>query len=168
MQRGIQIAPPDEAQDELTQLGRAFDLLHGIVDNHVFTRMSTALRGGEFSFSQLNALYRLYRFGPQTIAELARGVVLSQTAASRMVERLVQNGLVERNEVPTDRRQKLVELTEAGTERLEDLQAFTVQMYAGLLEPLPQDLRNRLAAVLADMRPYLPTPPLHQDSQPKS
>jgi len=168
MQRGIQIPPPDEAQDELTHLGRAFDLLHGIVDNHVFMRMSTALRGGEFSFTQLNALYRLYRFGPQTIAELARGVVLSQTAASRMVERLVQNGLVERNEVPTDRRQKLVELTEAGTARLEDLQAFTVRMYAGLLEPLPQELRNRLAAVLADMRPYLPTHPLHQDGQTKA
>jgi len=165
MQRGIQIAPPDTAQDELTRLGRAFDLLHGLVDNQVFMRMSTALRGGEFSFTQLNALYRLYRFGPQTIAELARGVILTQTAASRMVERLVQNGLVERNEVPTDRRSKLVELTEAGRERLQDLQVFTVQMYSALLAPLPPELRSRLAEVLADMRPYLPTHPLQQDPE---
>ena len=47
---------PSETQNELTQLGRAFDHLHGLVDNHVFLRMSTSLRGGEFSFSQLNSV----------------------------------------------------------------------------------------------------------------
>ena len=165
MRKGIYIAKPHEALDELTRLGRSFDLLHGLVDHYVFQHMASALRGGEFSFNQLNALYRLYRFGPQTIAELARGVILTQTAASRMVERLVQNGLVERNEVPTDRRSKLVELTEAGRERLQDLQVFTVQMYAALLAPLPPELRSRLAEVLADMRPYLPTHPLQQDPE---
>jgi len=167
MRKGIYIAKPHEALDELTRLGRSFDLLHGLVDHYVFQHMASALRGGEFSFNQLNAVYRLYRFGPQTIAELARGAVLSQTAASRMVERLVQNGLVERKEVATDRRQKRVELTEAGIERLQDLQSFTVRTYADLLKHLPNDVLHRLAAVLTEMGPRLPTHPLQQDQSPQ-
>lgn len=160
MHRGISIAQPDEAQDELTQLGRAFDLVHGLVDFHVLQRMAYALQGGEFTFSQLHALHRIYRNGPQTIAELAKGLALSQTAGSRMVERLVRAGLVERNELPTDRRSKVVELTEAGVERLRDLQEFTVKTYVDLLERVPAETLGRLAAVLAEVRPHLPTHPL--------
>jgi len=155
MRKSIYIAKPHEALDELTRLGRSFDLLHGLVDHYVFQHMASALRGGEFSFNQLNALYRLYRFGPQTIAELARGAVLSQ------------NGLVERKEVATDRRQKRVELTEAGIERLQDLQSFTVRTYADLLKHLPDDVLHRLAAVLTEMGPHLPTHPLQQDQSPQ-
>lgn len=160
MHRSISIAQPDEAQDELTQLGRAFDLIHGLVDFHVLQRMAYALQGGEFTFSQLHALHRIYRNGPQTIAELAKGLALSQTAGSRMVERLVRVGLVERTELPTDRRSKVVELTEAGVERLRDLQEFTVKTYVDLLERVPPETLGRLAAVLAEVRPHLPTHPL--------
>jgi DNA-binding MarR family transcriptional regulator len=163
MQKRIFIATPAEAPDELTRLARAFDHLHGIVDSFVFQRMAYALQGGEFSFSQLHALYCLYRFGPQTIAELAKGGALSQTTASRMVERLVQNGLAERKEVATDRRQKRVELTEAGIERLQDLQSFTVKMYSDLLRQQPEDVLHRLATVLAEMDPGLPIHPLQRD-----
>jgi len=158
--RSISIAQPDEAQDELTQLGRAFDLIHGLVDFHVLQRMAYALQGGEFTFSQLHALHRIYRNGPQTIAELAKGLALSQTAGSRMVERLVRAGLVERTELPTDRRSKVVELTEAGVERLRDLQEFTVKTYVDLLERVPAGTLGRLASVLAEVRPHLPTHPL--------
>jgi DNA-binding MarR family transcriptional regulator len=164
--RSIRIPKPEETEDELTQLATAFDLLHGLVDSHVFQRMARALQGGEFSFSQLNALYRLYRFGPQTIAELAEGAALSQTAASRMVERLVQQELVARKEVPTDRRQKRVELTDAGIERLQDLQAFTVHTYAELLREVPREALARLNAILVEIRPHLPTHPLQSDPQP--
>jgi DNA-binding MarR family transcriptional regulator len=159
MRKGIRIAAPDSAQDELSQLGSAFDLLHGLADAQVFQRMGCTLQGGEFSFSQLNALYRLFRFGPHTIAELAKGGALSQTAASRMVERLVQTGLVERNEVATDRRQKRVELTAAGIGRLQDLQVFTVRTYADLLRRVPKDTLERLAGILDEIRPYLPIHP---------
>lgn len=164
MHRGIRIPKPEETENELMQLGRAFDLLHGLVDAHVFQRMARALQGGEFTFSQLNALYHLYQFGPQSIAELAQGTLLSQTAASRMVERLVKQGLVDRREVPTDRRQKRVELTDAGIGRLQDLQAFTVQTYANLLESVPRPAQRHLLAALAEVRPHLPNHPLLDDT----
>jgi len=160
MQGRISITKPEATQDELTRLAIAFDHLHGLVANVVLTRMADALQGGEFSFSQLNALYRLYRSGPQTIAELAKGAALSQTASSRMVERLVQNGLAERHEVPEDRRQKRVELTEAGLSRLKELQAVTIQTYAKLLTEVPRDTQQRLQAILTEIRPHLPTHPL--------
>ena len=161
MQGRICSAQPEQNQDELTRLAVAFDHLHGLVASDVFGRMADALQGGEFSFSQLNALYRLYHSGPQTIAELAKGASLSQTASSRMVERLVQNGLVERHEVPEDRRQKRVELTQAGLSRLKDLQAFTISTYARLLTDVPREAQQRLQAILTEIRPHLPTHPLN-------
>jgi len=160
VRQGISIAQPDETQGEPTQLGRAFDLIHGLVDFHVLQRMAFALQAGEFTFSQLHALHRIHRNGPHTIAELAKGLALSQTAASRMVERLVRHGLVERKELPSDRRSKVVELTEDGIAHMQDLQEFTVKTYADLLERVPPELRRRLAGVLAEIRPHLPAHPL--------
>lgn len=142
------------------RIGWAFDHLHGLVEAHVFQRMADTLHGGDMSFSQLNAIYRLYRYGPQTIAEIANGADLSHNAASRMVERLVQSGLVERREVATDRRQKRVTLTPTGVEQLRDMQRFTAETYAALLSPVPTQSLRRLAAALEEVRCYLPVHPM--------
>jgi DNA-binding MarR family transcriptional regulator len=52
------------------------------------------------------------------IRELADAVVLSPTGMSRMVERLVQAGLLRREAVPGDRRGAYAAITAAGVEQL--------------------------------------------------
>jgi DNA-binding MarR family transcriptional regulator len=151
---------PAAISKERLAVGWMLDHLHGLVDADVFQHMATALHGGEMSFSQLNAIYRLYRNGPQTIAEIAQGADISHNAASRMVERLVQGGLVERHEVQSDRRQKRVELTGAGVERLRDLQAFTAKTYTRVLSDVPEAVLSRFAEVLEDVRSHLPVHPM--------
>jgi DNA-binding MarR family transcriptional regulator len=54
------------------------------------------------------------------MSELATAVVLSQSGLTRLVDRLVRAGAVERTRCETDRRGLNAELTEAGRARLEE------------------------------------------------
>jgi DNA-binding MarR family transcriptional regulator len=163
IQEGLSSATDqEELAKERERLGWMLEHLHGLASAPAMQRMAHAMRGGEMSFSQLNAIYQLYRSGPLTIGEIAKGTGLSHNAASRMVERLVQGGLVERNEVPTDHRQKRVELTSAGIERLAILQTTTANTYIALLTQLPVPTLQRLAAVMDEIIPYLPVHPIQK------
>ena len=52
------------------------------------------------------------------MSELADGLLLSRSGATRLVDRLVAEGLVERVMCDTDRRGQWAALTDAGVERL--------------------------------------------------
>lgn len=70
---------------------------------------------GDLSMREYDVLYTLSKHGdPLRIGELSRDVLLSQPALSRMVDRLVADGLVERAADPDDGRVVRVSLTEAG------------------------------------------------------
>jgi DNA-binding MarR family transcriptional regulator len=59
------------------------------------------------------------RRGPVSLSELADAVRVDAPYATIIVDTLEERGLVERRPDPVDRRRKLVELTEAGTEMAE-------------------------------------------------
>ena len=64
---------------------------------------------------EYDVLYTLSKCsGPQRIGELHRHVLLSQPALSRMVDRLVEQGLVKRCPDPADGRGVRLSLTAAG------------------------------------------------------
>jgi DNA-binding MarR family transcriptional regulator len=60
---------------------------------------------------QINALLHIYHAGECRVSEVAALSDASPAAASQLVERLVQQGLVERTEDPANRRVKRVRLT---------------------------------------------------------
>lgn len=67
--------------------------------------------------SQVNTLMRLYHCpeaGGLGVSDIAEGQGISVPAASQLVERLVQQGLLERAEAPGDRRFKQVRLSTRG------------------------------------------------------
>ncbi|GAA2308927.1 hypothetical protein GCM10009853_077980 [Glycomyces scopariae] len=71
----------------------------------------------EVSMREYDVLYTLSKHeGPMRPFELGRGVLLSQPALSRLVERLVERGLVERSPDPEDGRGRRLGLTSAGRE----------------------------------------------------
>lgn len=74
------------------------------------------LRESGSSMAQYSVFMRLYKEGPCAISDLAETLGASRAAASQMVERLTQQGLVCRAEGATDRRFIRVELTPAGRE----------------------------------------------------
>jgi len=63
------------------------------------------------TFAQRRALAQLYHSGGSSLGELAQAVGLSMPAASEMIDRLVEEGLVARAVNPADRRQVIVQLT---------------------------------------------------------
>lgn len=146
--------------DTTATLGWAFEQLHAMIAARIFHEISTTLLEGEFSFSQLNAMFHLLRYGPRTITQLADAARLSHAAASRMVDGLYRAGLVERREVAENRRQKHIELTPAGEEHLIKVRRVTAESYAALMENVPPELRARLADVLAEIGPYMPSHPM--------
>jgi DNA-binding MarR family transcriptional regulator len=69
----------------------------------------------EVSMREYDVLYTLAKCRePIRISELHRHVLLSQPALSRMVDRLVRRGLIERQPDPADRRGVRLSLTSAG------------------------------------------------------
>ena len=68
------------------------------------------------SWSQAAALSRLHRQGPLTTADLARAERVKPQSMGALLAELEQEGLVRRQAHPTDGRQILFSLTEAGTE----------------------------------------------------
>ncbi len=67
-----------------------------------------------YSISQLNALFRIRHKGACGVSDLGEEMGVTNAAASQLLDKLVQQGLVERAEDPQDRRNKLITLTEAG------------------------------------------------------
>lgn len=144
----------------LLSLARNLDLIHGLAMHRVFPYLAETLHGGELSFSQFNALYQLYHDGVRTISGLASATHLSHNAASRMVDGLVSAGFAERREDPGDRRQKRVELTPAGEQRLREMRDFTIKTYAELLSTVPPDVLEPLALAFTLLKPHIPTHPI--------
>ncbi len=72
------------------------------------------------SISQMGALFRLYHGGFCGVSDLGDHLGVTNAAASQMVERMVQQGLLARIEDPEDRRGKIISLTLKGRELVEE------------------------------------------------
>jgi DNA-binding MarR family transcriptional regulator len=66
--------------------------------------------------TQANTLFFLKRAGSAGVSNIGDDLGITSAAASQMIERLVQQGLITRSEDPNDRRLKLIVLTDKGHE----------------------------------------------------
>jgi DNA-binding MarR family transcriptional regulator len=71
-------------------------------------------RESGLSMSQIGALYHIHRRGSSPVSDLGEHLGVTSAAASQMLERLVQQGIILRSEDPHDRRGKQIVLTEKG------------------------------------------------------
>lgn len=83
-----------------------------VMDSRGDWRRSVAETTG-LPFSRVRALWRLTA-GPLTLAELAHSMAVDPPAATVAVNDLERRGLVRRTPHPTNRRAKLVQLTDLG------------------------------------------------------
>ncbi|PRZ56705.1 DNA-binding MarR family transcriptional regulator [Paraburkholderia fungorum] len=137
-----------------TGIGRKLELLYGLVASRVFHHASTML-SGDVTFARVISLFHLHHHDSQTIAELAEATGLSHAAASRMVDGLYREGVVDRREAAEDRRQKCVELTPAGLKKIEAMRQVTTEAYAEMMAQVPKELRIRLDEILLELEPYV-------------
>jgi DNA-binding MarR family transcriptional regulator len=96
---------------------RANDAWEALLTAHAVLVKELAAQGvwRDISMREYDVLYTLARCRePQRPGELNRHVLLSQPALSRLVDRLVERGLVRRESDPADGRGVRLSLTDAG------------------------------------------------------
>jgi DNA-binding MarR family transcriptional regulator len=106
------------------------------------------VRESGMSHSQLATLMRLHHAGACPVNEIGQDLAVTPAAASQLVERLVQQGLLSRSEDERDRRVRRVTLTPAGQEvvrqAIESRMAWLRQLVAALEPPEQQAIVESL------------------------
>jgi len=96
------------------------------------------------SASQCYALEAIARNGTLTLNELAAHLYLSSSTVSRLVEGMLQRGLIERRSHPDDRRACLVSMTQAGNQIHAEIVADYVERERALLAEFDPSVRPEL------------------------
>ena len=94
---------------------------------------------------------RMLQGNSLSVADVAECMSITQSAASRAVDRLVHDGYVERQENPTDRRQKLLTLAPLGQNLLDSIDAKVAQEARPIVDALSAAEREQFGALLAKM-----------------
>ncbi|MEO8462271.1 MAG: MarR family transcriptional regulator [Chloroflexota bacterium] len=102
-------------------------------------------------FTQLAALYVLAEGTATTIGDLAEALARSPSATSRLVDGLVRRRLVERQEEPEDRRQRLLVLTQRGHALLRVVDRARADQFLTAVRPLPTAERALVAMGVASL-----------------
>jgi len=100
------------------------------------------------SISQCYALETLFDHGPMTMSELARTLYLEASTATRIIDRLVDAGLVERTTSDRDRRKCLVGATDAGRRLVGQIRSDLIEEHVEVLRQVPEDSREAVITAL--------------------
>jgi DNA-binding MarR family transcriptional regulator len=106
---------------------------------------------GRLSVVQLRALTVLRGLGAGNLGQLATGMGVTVSTASRLVDRLVAAGLVDRRPSPHSRREVALAVTGLGAELLERYDELRLVELRALLDRLPADRRPHVLAALAEL-----------------
>lgn len=136
---------PSGAMAAVTSVMRAQQILLSAVDG--------ALRPHGLTFARYEALVLLTfaRTGKLPMRVMGERLQLHPTSVTNIVDRLQADGLARRTPHPTDRRATLVEITEAGSARLEDATKAVTAIDFGLAG-LSSHEEGELTDLLAKVR----------------
>ncbi|PSR26686.1 MAG: MarR family transcriptional regulator [Sulfobacillus thermosulfidooxidans] len=112
---------------------------------------SRELIGLEVTPSQMNALFALYGVKNMPMGELADQLGLTESAATRLVDRLINMNLVRRERDDQDRRVVRVRLSSYGKQLAELVFERRQAQVTRFAERLPQDSRDALIRGLSDL-----------------
>jgi DNA-binding MarR family transcriptional regulator len=120
---------------------RRFTLLYQLYLTSQASRrfMRQALDGTAISGDEYALLSYLYGNGPRTLSQAARDFGLAITTVATMLAPLFDAGELERMPHPTDRRARLIGLTDAGRRHLETAMPAFTKAYRTLLAQLESD-----------------------------
>jgi DNA-binding MarR family transcriptional regulator len=112
-------------------------------------RLNRRLRGQHdaeavVTLTQLSAMASLYRHGPMTPGELAACEHVQPPSMTRVVAALAEQGFVDRSPHPSDGRQTVVTLTEAGRAYVDAEVSARERWLDAQLAQLTADERNLL------------------------
>jgi DNA-binding MarR family transcriptional regulator len=117
-----------------------------------------------FSITQIAALFLIHRKGTSSVSDIGDELDITNPAASQLLERLVQQGLVVRSEDPNDRRQRQIALSEQGEVVLQESLQARQKWLEDLVKRMSPDEQEQVIEALnimlekAHQLEYQPTP----------
>jgi DNA-binding MarR family transcriptional regulator len=103
------------------------------------------------SMTQLNTLFRLYYAGACGVSDLGDHLGVTNAAASQMVDRMVQQGLLGRSEDSADRRVKKIALAPKGRQLVEESIDARRRWMEQLTDKLTVDEQKSISAALVTL-----------------
>jgi DNA-binding MarR family transcriptional regulator len=103
------------------------------------------------SMPQLGILMQLHHRGTCGISDLSERFDITSAAASQLVDKLVQGGLIQREEDPQDRRVKRVNLTEKGRKLIRHSMENRYRWIEGVARNLSAEERAQVSEALSLM-----------------
>ena len=98
----------------------------------------------ELSLGQCHAIVEIGRSGEMSLMQLAALLNLDKSTVSRLVDKLVQEGLIDRRENASDRRCSALLLTKTGQISFQNVEAKMSDHFMDLLKALPQEKRMQV------------------------
>jgi DNA-binding MarR family transcriptional regulator/GNAT superfamily N-acetyltransferase len=130
--------------------------------NRLYTRVIGALQEGllrsDFTLAEARVLYELAQRDDLTAAGLGRELELDAGYLSRILQRFERDGLLARQPSPSDRRQALLSLTEAGRQAFAPLEARSREEVDALLARFPDPAQASLVAAMGRIEALLSEP----------
>lgn len=107
----------------------------------------------DLALPQFDILAELDHAGqPQTMSELSRRLMVSNGNVTNLVDRLVENGLVARSPLASDRRVHLIALTESGRAEFAKMASAHEQWIGEMLSEVSNEDLDRLSALLDSVK----------------
>lgn len=138
-------------ENDVQRLGARLHELMGVINQRTTGETLELMHEQQLTLPMMVALYQLQFSGPTPLSTLGQCLRLSSSAASSMVDRLVERGLVSRREDPEDRRQKLIGVTATGTELVGRMAAARAREMEVAFSGVPPELRTRLIQVFEEV-----------------
>lgn len=117
---------------------------------------------GELSLSQMQLVRMIRNREETTITELAELLQVSPPSASVMVDRLVEKGIVTRQQSRADRRKVLVRISPEAIKRIEKIENAILFSFVELVEKIGPQTSRKWCEVLARIKEVL------REEQPKT
>jgi DNA-binding MarR family transcriptional regulator/GNAT superfamily N-acetyltransferase len=124
--------------------------------------LQEGLLGSPFSLTEARVIYELAQRKSVPGTELQKELGLDAGYLSRILKKLEDLGLVERERSKADRRQNLISLTRSGRAQFRELDRQSQNQVAKLLQPLSAGDRSRLVAATRAIEEVLSSEPPHQ------
>lgn len=104
---------------------------------------------------QFFTLMMLYRKGPKTMTELASAIQVSKQQLTPLMDRILEQKLVERMPDPKDRRVIRIEISPAGKEAINTMMKHNLYTVAARLTVLPEEELVELDTMMVRVRELL-------------
>jgi MarR family transcriptional regulator, transcriptional regulator for hemolysin len=128
----------------IAQLVESSRLLRNHIDHRAKVRGSTR--------AQWIVLFRLRQQEGLSQVDLADVLELQPISLVRLLDRLVEHGLLERRHDPKDRRANRLFLTASGRQLVDDLDSLRDDIATGVLQDLPDEAIKTSLATLRDIK----------------